>query len=59
MIGNRERGSNSAEDILSGCCRERGRYSGAEVARFLSISTSAVNQVANADEFPEVIKIIG
>jgi len=34
------------------------RYSGAEAARFLGIATSAVNRPANADEVPEVIKII-
>ncbi len=29
-------------------------YSGAEVARFLGVSTSAVNRSANAEEIPEV-----
>ncbi len=37
---------------------KKGRYAGAEVARFLGISTSAVNRLANADELPEVLKII-
>jgi predicted transcriptional regulator len=34
------------------------RYSGAEVARFLGISTSAVNRLANEDELPEVEEVI-
>ena len=37
---------------------KKGRYCGAEAARFLSISTSAVNRLANEDELPEVTKII-
>ena len=31
-------------------------YSGADVARFLSINTSAVNRLAVSDELPEVEK---
>jgi len=33
-------------------------YSGAEVARFLRISTSAVNRLANSDELPECIRYL-
>jgi hypothetical protein len=31
-------------------------YSGADVARFLGITTSAVNRLAVSDELPEVAK---
>jgi len=37
---------------------KKGRYCGAEATRFLGISTSAVNRLANEDELPEVTKII-
>ena len=30
------------------------RYSGAEVARYLGIPTSAVNKMANLEELPEI-----
>jgi hypothetical protein len=33
-------------------------YSGAEVARFLGITTSAVNRLAVCDELPEVEKYV-
>ena len=33
-------------------------YSGADVARFLGINTSAVNRLAVSDELPEVEKYI-
>jgi len=33
-------------------------YSGADVARFLGINTSAVNRLAVSDELPEVMKYI-
>jgi hypothetical protein len=36
----------------------QGGYSGAAAARFLGISTSAVNRLANTDEIPEMKKII-
>ena len=33
-------------------------YSGADVARFLGINTSAVNRLAVSDELPEVLKYV-
>ena len=33
-------------------------YSGADVARFLGINTSAVNRLAVSDELPEVKKYV-
>jgi hypothetical protein len=33
-------------------------YSGADVARFLGINTSAVNRLAFSDELPEVEKYV-
>ena len=37
--------------------KKRG-YSGADVARFLGINTSAVNRLAVSDELPEVEKYV-
>ncbi len=33
-------------------------YSGADVARFLGITTSAVNRLAVSDELPEIAKYL-
>ena len=33
-------------------------YSGADVARFLGINTSAVNRLAISDELPEAMKYV-
>jgi REP element-mobilizing transposase RayT len=63
----------SKKELLSGCRKKevvKARkifcqgmvkmvgYSGAEVARFLGLTTSAVNKLANTEELPEVDKII-
>ena len=58
MIGSRKREAVKVRKIFCQAVVKKGRYSGAEAARFLGISTSAVNRLANADELPEVMKII-
>ena len=58
MRGSRKREVVKARKIFCQVVVRKGRYSGAEVARFLGISTSAVNRLANADELPEVMIII-
>jgi hypothetical protein len=58
MTGSRKRGVVKARKIFCQAMVKKVRYSGAEVARFLGISTSAVNRLANEDELPEVEKII-
>ncbi len=58
IMGSRKREVVEARKIFCQAVVKKGRYSGAEAARFLSISTSAVNRLANADELPEVLKII-
>jgi hypothetical protein len=58
MIGSRKREAVKARKIFCQAVVKKGRHSGAEAARLLGISTSAVNSLANADELPEVIRII-
>lgn len=50
LSGSRKRGVVKARKIFCQAVVKGAGYSGAEVARFLGISTSAVNRLANADE---------
>ena len=52
LSGSRKRGVVKARKIFCQVVVKKAGYSGAEVARFLGISTSAVNRLANADEMP-------
>jgi REP element-mobilizing transposase RayT len=58
LMGSRKREFVKARKIFCQAVVKKGKYSGADTARFLGISTSAVNRLANADELPEVEKII-
>jgi len=58
MMGSRKREVARARKIFCQAVVKKGRYCGAEAARFLGISTSAVNRLAHGDELPEVKKII-
>ena len=52
--GSRQRAVVWGRKLLSQIAIRKLRYSGAEVARYLGISTSAVNKMANLEELPEV-----
>ena len=58
IMGSRKREVLKARKIFCQVVVKKVRYSGAEAARFLGISTSAVNRLANEYELPEVAKII-
>ena len=58
IMGSRKREVLKARKIFCQVVVKKVRYSGAEAARFLGISTSAVNRLANAYELPEVAKTI-
>ena len=58
LMGSRKREVAKARRIFCQAVVKKARYSGAEVARFLGISTSAVNRLANEEELPEIAKII-
>ena len=58
MMGSRKKEVVKARKILCQAVVKKVRYSGAVVARFLGISTAAVNRLANEKELPEVAKII-
>jgi len=50
LSGSRKRGVVKARKIFCQAVVKGAGYSGAEVARFLGISTSAVNRLTNSDE---------
>jgi len=52
--GSRQRAVVRGRKLLSQIAIRKLRYSGAEVARYLGISTSAVNKMANLKELPEI-----
>jgi hypothetical protein len=52
--GGRRRGVARVRKIVSQIAVRKLGYSGAEVARFLGVSTSAVNRLANQEELPDV-----
>jgi len=52
--GNRKRGVVRARKLFCQVAVKRMGYSGAEVARFLGVTTSAVNRSANSEELQEV-----
>ena len=52
--GNRRREVVRGRKILCQLAVKKLGYSGAEVARYLGITTSAVNRMANAEELPDV-----
>jgi hypothetical protein len=52
--GSRQRAVVRGRKLLSQIAIRKLRYSGAEVARYLGISTSAVNKMANLEELPEI-----
>jgi len=58
MLGCRSRAVARARKIFCQAVVKKAGYSGAEAARFLGVSTSAVNRLANEDELPEVVIII-
>jgi hypothetical protein len=58
IMGSRKSEGLKARKIFCQAVVKKVRYSGAEVARFLGISTSAVNRLANEDELPEVEEVI-
>jgi len=56
--GLRKRQVVNSRRIFSQIAVKRMGYSGADVARFLGINTSAVNRLAVSDELPEVEKYL-
>jgi putative transposase len=56
--GSRKRGVVKSRRIFSQIAVKKMGYSGADVARFLGINTSAVNRLAVSDELPEVEKYV-
>jgi chromosomal replication initiation ATPase DnaA len=52
--GNRKRQVVKARKLFCQLAVKKMGYSGAEVARFLGVTTSAVNRLANAEELPEL-----
>jgi len=58
MTGCRSQEVARARKIFCQVVVKKAGYSGAEAARFLGVSTSAVNRLANEDELPEVVMII-
>ena len=60
MTGRRPANDRDAKSrrIFSQIAVKKMGYSGADVARFLGINTSAVNRLAVSDELPEVEKYI-
>jgi REP element-mobilizing transposase RayT len=58
IMGSRKSEVLKARKIFCQVVVKKARYSGAEAARFLGISTSAVNRLANAYELPEVEEVI-
>lgn len=58
LSGVRKRNIVHTRKLLSQVAVRKMGYSGAEVARFLGISTSAVNRLASSEELPEVSRYI-
>ena len=56
--GSRKRKVVKSHRIFSQIAVKRMGYSGADIARFLGINTSAVNRLAVSDELPEVEKYV-
>ena len=56
--GSRKRTITMARRLFSQIAVKKMGYSGAEVARFLGVTTSAVNRLAATDEMPDVAKYI-
>ncbi|MCJ7593188.1 MAG: hypothetical protein MUO52_00265, partial [Desulfobacterales bacterium] len=56
--GIRKRQVVKSRRIFSQIAVKKMGYSGADVARFLGINTSAVNRLAVSDELPEVEKYV-
>jgi chromosomal replication initiation ATPase DnaA len=56
--GSRKRQVVKSRRIFSQIAVKKMGYSGADVARFLGINTSAVNRLAFSDELPEVEKYL-
>jgi len=52
--GNRKKGLVKARKLLSQIAVKKMGYSGAEVDRFLGVTTSAVNRLANTEELSDV-----
>ncbi|MFH1626094.1 MAG: hypothetical protein ABID54_13205 [Pseudomonadota bacterium] len=52
--GSRKRGVVKARKIFCQVAVKKMGYSGAEVARFLGVTTSAVNRLASCEELPEI-----
>ena len=58
IMGSRKWKVIKARKIFCQAVVNKAKYSGAATARFLGISTSAVNRLTNGEELPEVAKII-
>ena len=56
--GSRKRAVVRAKRVFCQLAVKKIGYSGAEVARFLGVTTSAVNRLANTKELPEVNRYI-
>ena len=54
--GSRKRSVVKSRKIFSQIALKRMGYSGADVARFLGITTYAVNRLAASDELSEILK---
>ena len=56
--GNRKKGLVKARKLFSQIAVKKMGYSGAEVARFLGVTTSAVSRLANSEELSDVGRYI-
>ena len=56
--GNRKKGLVKARKLFSQIAVKKMGYSGAEVARFLGVTTSAVNRLANTEELSDLGRYI-
>jgi len=57
-MGRKKREVVRARRIFSRLAVKKMGFSGAEIARFLGVTTSAINRLANSEELPEIKKYI-